>query len=78
MDDCATSRMRLETPAQRASPGSGLRWRTTHFRGRTYLAEVDEELAVCRAMAESTSQKSGEAGEEDTLCSPCSNSGSSR
>jgi hypothetical protein len=52
MDDCATSRMRFETPAKLALEGAFDGGRLTSDGGLTWLAEVDKELGVCQAMAE--------------------------
>jgi Transposase DDE domain group 1 len=52
MDDCATSRMRFETPAKLALEAAFDGGRLTSDGGLTWLAEVDKELGVCQAMAE--------------------------
>jgi hypothetical protein len=51
MDDCATSRMRFETPAKLALEAAFDGGRLTSDGGLTWLAEVDKELGVCQAMA---------------------------
>lgn len=51
MDDCATSRMRFETPAKLALEAAFDGGRLTSDGGLTWLAEVDKELGVCEAMA---------------------------
>lgn len=52
MDDCATSRMRFETPAKLALEAAFDAGRITSDGGLTWLAEVDKELGVCQSMAE--------------------------
>ncbi len=52
MDDCATSKMRFETPAKLALEAAFDGGRLTSDGGLTWLAEVDKELGVCQAMAE--------------------------
>jgi hypothetical protein len=51
MDDCATSRMRFETPAKLALEAAFDGGRLTSDGGLSWLAEVDKELGVCEAMA---------------------------
>lgn len=51
MDDCATSRMRFETPAKLALEAAFDGGRLTSDGGLSWLAEVDKELGVCQAMA---------------------------
>ena len=52
MDDCATSRLRFETPTnlalEVASDGGPL----TSDGGLTWLAKIDEELGLCETFAE--------------------------
>jgi hypothetical protein len=52
MDDCATSRMRFETPAKLALEAAFDGGRLTSDGGLTWLAEVDKELGVGQAMAQ--------------------------
>ncbi len=65
MADCATSKMRFETPAKLAIEGCFDGGRLTSDGGLTWLAEMDKELGVCEAIAPST-YRSGERGEDDT------------
>lgn len=51
MDDCATSRMRFETPTKLALEAAFDGGRLTSDGGLSWLAEVDKELGVCQAMA---------------------------
>jgi hypothetical protein len=77
VSDCATQKIRFERPTPLALEAAFDGGRLTSDGGLTWLAEVDEELGVCQARWPSTSQ-SGEPGEDDTLCSRCSNSVSFR
>ncbi len=51
MSDCATQKMRFETPTPLALEAAFDGGRLTSDGGLTWLAEVDEELKVCEAMA---------------------------
>jgi hypothetical protein len=52
MTDCATSKMRFETPAKLALEAAFDGGRLTSDGGLVWLSEVDSELGVCEAMAE--------------------------
>jgi hypothetical protein len=52
VSDCATQKIRFETPTPLALEAAFDGGRLTSDGGFTWLAEVDEELGVCQAMAE--------------------------
>jgi hypothetical protein len=52
MADCATSKMRFETPAELALEAAFDGGRLTSDGGLTWLAKTDAELGVCEAIAE--------------------------
>lgn len=52
MSDCATQKMRFETSTKLAIEAAFDGGRLTSDGGLTWLAEMDEELGVCQAMAE--------------------------
>src|SRR5215204_2263892 len=52
MSDCATPKIRFETPTPLALEAAFDGGRLTSDGGLTWLAEVDRELGVCEAMAE--------------------------
>ena len=52
MSDCATHKIRFETPTPLALEAAFDGGRLTSDGGLTWLAEVDEELGVCQAMAQ--------------------------
>jgi hypothetical protein len=52
MDDCATSALRFETPTNLALDVAFDGGRLTSDGGLTWLAKIDEELGLCKTMAE--------------------------
>jgi len=52
VSDCATQKIRFETPTPLALEAAFDGGRLTSDGGLTWLAEVDEELGLCRAIAE--------------------------
>jgi hypothetical protein len=52
MADCATSRMRFETPAELALEAAFATVSLTSDGGLTWLAKTDAELGVCEAIGE--------------------------
>ena len=52
MEDCATTRMRFETPASLALEASFDGGRLTSDGGLLWLSKVNKELGLCEAMAE--------------------------
>jgi hypothetical protein len=51
MEDCATRRMRFETPASLALEATFDGGRLTSDGGLTWLSEVDKELSLCETIA---------------------------
>jgi hypothetical protein len=52
VSDCATLKIRFETPTPLALEATFDGGRLTSDGGLTWLAEVDRELGVCEAMAQ--------------------------
>ncbi len=65
MEDCATPKMRFETPASLALEATFDDGKLTSDGGLLWLSEVDEELGFCAKPWPSTSQN-GERGKDTT------------